>query len=87
MTTTMGAEEAKEVELDSVRRQVDIYTQIKKAVSVCHAPAAGDDIARRDMESLHEQIRSQLLASMKRYRKEGKDELAEMISRAMAAAA
>lgn len=31
-------------------------------------------------------MRSQLLASMKRYRKEGKGELAEMISRAMAAA-
>lgn len=78
----MATEE--DIELETVRRQVDIYRQLKEAIASAARRAAPDAAAQQDMESLYEQSRSQLLAGAKRYREHGRADLASMIAQAVA---
>ncbi|MEO9362550.1 MAG: hypothetical protein ABI348_01500 [Nitrososphaera sp.] len=67
-----------EVEVESVKRQVDIFKQLKKSVDA-------QDLASYDKVEMYKQMRKQLHANMKRYSKEGKGDLARIISRSLAA--
>lgn len=67
-----------EIEVESVRRQVDIFKQLKKSVDA-------QDLASYDKVEMYKQMRRQLHANMKRYSKEGKGDLAKIISKSLAA--
>ncbi|HEX6560921.1 MAG TPA: hypothetical protein VF016_02720 [Nitrososphaera sp.] len=67
-----------EIEVESVRRQVDIFKQLKKSVDT-------QDLASYDKVEMYKQMRRQLHANMKRYSKEGKGDLAKIISKSLAA--
>ncbi|AIC17138.1 hypothetical protein [Nitrososphaera viennensis] len=66
------------VEVESVKRQVDIYKQLKKSVDA-------QDLASYDKVDMYKQMRKQLHASMKRYHREGKGDLAKIISQSLTA--
>ena len=61
-----------EVEIESVRSQVDIYMQLEKCLHV-------QDLAAYDKVKMYKELRRQMHSNMKRYSKEGKDDLAKMI--------
>ncbi|HVX01801.1 MAG TPA: hypothetical protein VHA09_01465 [Nitrososphaera sp.] len=65
-----------EVETESVRQQVDIFRQLKKSLDA-------QDLASYDKVDMYKQMRRQLHANMKRYSKEGKGDLAKMISQSL----
>jgi GTP1/Obg family GTP-binding protein len=67
-----------EAEVESVKRQVDIFRQLKKSVDA-------QDLASYNKVDIYRQMRKQLNANMKRYSKEGKGDLARMISQSLAA--
>lgn len=70
---------ASEVEVESVRRQVDIFRQLEKSLDA-------QDLASYDKVDMYKQMRKQLYSSMKRYSKEGKGDLAKVISQSLLAA-
>lgn len=69
---------ASEIEVESVRNQVEIYNQLRDSVDA-------KDFASYDKVAMFKQMRKQLDASMRRYSKEGKADLAKMIGRSLAA--
>jgi hypothetical protein len=75
---TVQMASSSEVEVESVKRQVDIYKQLAKCLDA-------QDLASYDKVKMYKQMRKQLHANMKRYSKEGKGDLARMISQSLAA--
>lgn len=69
---------AAEVEVDSVKKQIALYNQLKESVGA-------RDLASYDKVDMYRQMRRQLDANMRRYRKEGKGDLARIISQSLAA--
>jgi hypothetical protein len=69
---------ASEIEVESVRNQVEVYNQLKDSVGA-------RDFASYDKVAMFKQMRKQLDASMRRYNKEGKADLATIISKSLAA--
>ncbi len=69
---------ASEIEVESVKGQVAIYNQLRKSVGA-------KDLASYDKVDMYKQMRRQLHASMRRYSKEGKGDLARMIGQTLAA--
>jgi hypothetical protein len=69
---------ASEIEVESVRKQVEVYNQLKGSVDA-------KDLASYDKVDMCRQMERQLHASMRRYKKEGKADLAKMIGQSLAA--
>ncbi len=67
-----------EIEAESVRNQVDVYNQLKGSVDA-------KDLASYDKVAMFKQMRRQLDASMRKYQKEGKGDLAKLIGQSLAA--
>ena len=69
---------ASEVEVESVKKQVAVYNQLKESVGA-------KDFASYDKVDMYRQMKRQLQANAKRYSKQGKGDLAKIISQSLAA--
>lgn len=69
---------ASEVEVESVKKQVAVYNQLKESVGA-------RDLASYDKVDVYRQMKRQLQASVRRYSKQGKGDLARIISQSLAA--
>jgi hypothetical protein len=67
-----------EAEIENVKRQVDIFTHLRKSLDA-------QDLASYDKVDVYRQMRKQLHANMRRYSIEGKRDLVTMISESLAA--
>jgi Fe-S cluster assembly scaffold protein SufB len=67
-----------ETEVRNVKMQIEIYRQLKRSL-------VAEDLASYEKVDVYKQMGKQLQANMRRYYKEGKEDLARIISQSLAA--